>query len=204
MTKDSKLFEISCKEFLMEIVKESDTLNKQLTFFQKTLLYDKIKEMTQLEVLSFLINDGKEVTVEQAKDFESKAKTTAKYGATAAVASQVGRHLVNKFHGGKSLKPIGVRLGKGMWIGAAVGTGLLYAFRKLVDPCIRRHPLDREAQLECHVEATRKIVDQIRDNMKDCYNAENPMLCRNNLHKELLKWQTKLEYYVNQREKQKR
>ena len=44
MNKDSKLIEVSCKEHLMNVVKESKNLDKKLSFFQKTLLYDKIKD----------------------------------------------------------------------------------------------------------------------------------------------------------------
>ncbi len=92
MTKDQKLIKIACKEFLMNIVKESEILNEKLSFFQKTLLYDAIREMSYDEVLSVLINDGKKVTTEQKREFESNAKKAAKYGAVAGA----GAYLVKR------------------------------------------------------------------------------------------------------------
>jgi hypothetical protein len=101
MNKDSKLIELSCKEVLMNIVKESKSLDKKLSFFQKTLLFDKIKEMKYEKVIGLLFNkNGMEVTTEQKNEFESKTKKTAKYGTAAIgggyVAKRVGDSIINK------------------------------------------------------------------------------------------------------------
>lgn len=101
MDKDSKLIELSCKEVLMDIVKESETLNEKLSFFQKTLLYDKIREMKYEDVISVLFNDGKQITTEQKREFESKTKKIAKYG----TAATLGTYGIRKAHQvGQSIK----------------------------------------------------------------------------------------------------
>jgi len=171
---DLKLFEISCKETLMNIVKESKVLDEKLSFFQKVLLYDKIKEMSVHEVTSLLF------------EFESKTARNVKYGAAGVAGFKAGRYF-----------------GKRGMIGAAAGAGLLFLFRKVADPCVRNHIGNPRAQLECKAAAARKVVEQIQTNMQSCYNAEDPMGCRNKLHRDLQVWQNKLATYSNQLEKYK-
>lgn len=200
MTRDDKLLEISCKEMLMNIVKESESLNNKLTFFQKTLLYDKIREMSLNEVLSILY--------EQNPD-ETGGSKALKYGAAAA-----GGFYGGKVAAGKGVKILGRQIIKpryksfkfagGGITGAAAGMGLLFLFRKMADPCVRKHIGNPEARLECHVAATRRVIDQIRNNMQDCYNAENPMECRNRLHRQMLMWQNKLSEYTGALERSRR
>jgi hypothetical protein len=55
---DRKLFEISCKEELMNIVRESDTINKNISAWQKKDLYVYIKNMNHKQVSSLLFNEG--------------------------------------------------------------------------------------------------------------------------------------------------
>ena len=105
MNKDSKLIELSCKEVLMNIVKESKSLDKKLSFFQKTLLFDKIKEMKYEKVIGLLFNEGVEVTSEQKREFESKTKRAAKYG-TAAVAGSYGAKKVSDIITNKKLNAL--------------------------------------------------------------------------------------------------
>ena len=105
MNKDSKLIELSCKEVLMNIVKESKSLDKKLSFFQKTLLFDKIKEMKYEKVIGLLFNEGVEVTSEQKREFESKTKKVAKYG-TATVAGAYGAKKVSDIITNKKLNAL--------------------------------------------------------------------------------------------------
>ena len=55
---DKKLFEISCKETLMKIVRESDNINKNISSWQKKDLYVYIKNMPHKQVASLLFNEG--------------------------------------------------------------------------------------------------------------------------------------------------
>lgn len=87
MGRDRKLIEMACREFLMNVVQESDVLNEKLTFHQKAMLYDKIMDMKYVDMISVLVNNGKKITTEQKREFESKTKKAAKYGATATVGT---------------------------------------------------------------------------------------------------------------------
>jgi len=209
MSNDSRLIELSCKEVLMSIVKESKSLDKKLSFFQKTLLYDKIKEMKYEKVIGLLFNEGIEVTAEQKREFESKTKKTAKYG----IAAYTGRKLAKYAAGGGPLKagpktilktrnvhPLKDVGGKAIkkakfkgMIGAVAG---LYLYRKLTDPCVRKNLGNKQAQNVCKMEAIKKVIGQIKSDMGKCSSTSNPSKCQEKLSKELIKWHTKYQQYL--------
>ena len=198
MNKDSKLIELSCKEVLMGIVKESKSLDKKLSFFQKTLLFDKIKEMKYEKVIGLLFNkDGKEVTTEQKNEFESKTKKLAKYGTAAYVGAKLG-HVVT----GSKTKLIGGyktgKLAKGGIKGAAAAIAGLFLYRKLSDPCVRKNLGNKQAQMACKMEAIKRVMSQIKSDMGKCSGAADPIKCKQKLSKELIKWQTKYQQYLVQ------
>lgn len=195
MTRDDKLLELSCKEMLMHIVKESKELDKKLTFFQKTLLYDKIKEMSLNEVLSILFEQNPE---------ETTGSRNLKYGAAAVGGMMAGQKLASMAAKSAGKGWLKSKFAGGGMTGAAAGMGLLFLFRKISDPCVRQHIGDRLSQYECQAAAARRVIDQIRANMQDCYNAEDPMGCRNRLHRQMLMWQNKLSQYTGALEKSKR
>jgi hypothetical protein len=198
MNKDSKLIELSCKEVLMGIVKESKSLDKKLSFFQKTLLFDKIKEMKYEKVIGLLFNkDGKEVTTEQKNEFESKTKKLAKYGTAAYVGAKLG-HVAT----GSKTKLIGGyktgKLAKGGIKGAAAAIAGLFLYRKLSDPCVRKNLGNKQAQMACKMEAIKRVMSQIKSDMGKCSGAADPIKCKQKLSKELIKWQTKYQQYLVQ------
>jgi len=220
MTRDSKLIELSCKEVLMTIVKESKVLDKKLSFFQKTLLYDKIREMDYDKVISLLFNEGEKITTEQKRDFESKTKKIATYGAAGIGGAMLYRrrknlkNLPGKIKRGAKwmfqapgelksfrLQKAGTRAGI---VGAAGAVAGLYLFRKLTDPCIRKHIGNKQAQLACKMEASKKVISQIKTDIGKCTSASNPVKCKQKLSKELIKWQSKYQSYLVELSKAKR
>ena len=195
--RDLKLFENACKETLIDIVKESKSLNKKLTFFQKTLLYDKIKEMSLHEITSLLFEDG---------------KTAAQYGGAVYVGHKLGGHYIggapvkafgNVIKAGKPIIKKGFFGAKGRIAGAAGAAALLFLFKKALDPCLRNNPGSEKARVDCQVRAAQKVIAQIQANMQSCYNSEDPMGCRNKLHQQLEVWQNKLTQLSGQYEKLK-
>jgi hypothetical protein len=204
MNKDSKLIELSCKEVLMTIVKESESLDKKLSFFQKTLLFDKIKEMKYEKVIGLLFNkDGKEVTTEQKNEFESKTKKIAKYGS----AAYIGRKLGHVATGSKTKLIGGYKTGKmakGGIKGAVAAVAGLYLYRKLSDPCVRKNLGNKQAQMACKMEAIKKVVSQIKSDIGKCSGAADPVKCKQKLSSELIKWQTKYQQYLVQMTKTKK
>ncbi len=209
MTKDQKLIEIACKEFLMNIVKESEILNEKLSFFQKTLMYDRIREMSYNEILSLLINNGKKITTEQKEEFESKTKKIAKYGAAGYVGRKIGMRAIGKapikvlgkkvMSGGKKTQKIGLLGTKGGIRGALGAVAGLYLFRKLSDPCVRHNIGDSKGQAACKLEACKKVINQIKSDMSRCNKTENPTKCKSKLNSELIKWQTRYQQYLIQK-----
>jgi hypothetical protein len=191
MNKDSKLIEVSCKEHLMNVVKESKNLDKKLSFFQKTLLYDKIKEMKYEKVIGLLFNEGKEVTQEQKREFESKTKKAAKYGTAMVVGSALGHVATGK-------------MTKGGFKGALGAVAALYLYRKLSEPCVRKNLGNRQNQITCKMDAIKQVMDQIKVDMGKCNVAADPIKCRKKLSNELVKWQVKYQQYLIQVTKLKR
>jgi len=167
---DRKLLEVSCKETLMNIVKESEKL-KGLPFLDKTLLYDYIKEMEYKDVASLLY---------EAREFETPRTKGAKYGAAFGAGAGAGA----KF---------GI---KGAAVGAVLGSALMLLYRRLSDPCIKNNPGNRVAQLECRLEGMRRVLAQIQLDLKQCDHTRNPEKCREKLNEEYHKWQDKYEEYL--------
>jgi len=217
MNKDSKLIELSCKEVLMSIVKESKSLDKKISFFQKTLLFDKIKEMKYEKVIGLLFNkNGMEVTTEQKNEFESKTKKIAKYGAAGYVGRKIGLNRI----GGAPIKVLGKTLKKGKGglgdyagygqrksgllgtkgglTGAAAAIAGLFLYRKLSDPCVRKNLGNKQAQVACKMEAIKKVIAQIKSDIGKCSGAADPIKCKKKLSSELIKWQTKYQQYLVQ------
>lgn len=186
---DKKLFEISCREQLLEIVKESDIINKSLTFTQKILLFDKIKEMPFQEVYNLLFQN------EGAREIETKDERDTKYGA-AMTAGGVAAHAFKK-GGAKYLKTAPKK--PSVMAGAAIGAGLMFIYRRITDPCFRQtvkilNPTKRKiAKLSCENEAITKVINKIRTDMAGCSSAPNPERCKDKLAYELNKWRSKYQ-----------
>ena len=205
---DSRLIELSCKEVLMNIVKESEVLDSKLSFFQKTILFDKIREMKYVDVLSLMFNEGKVMTAEQVRTFESKTKRAAKYGLAAGAGRKAG-HIATKTGGLKVpfgptlIKKPGLAKGspvlggkKGGFIGAAAAVAGLYLYRKLSDPCVRKHLGNKAAQNLCKAEAVKKVIARITADMAKCGTAKDPAKCKAKLNAELIKWKKKYQEYM--------
>ena len=174
---DKKLFEISCKEMLMEIVKESHIINNQLTFSQKILLFDKIKEMSLNEIVPLLFQEVREI--------ESKDQRDTKYGA-AITAAAIAAKSVNA----------------PLMAGAAIGAGSMFLYRKLTDPCFYKtlhiiSPTKKKmAQLNCKMSAIEKVISKMRSDMERCSQAANPGRCEDKIAFEIQKWRNKYEDHL--------
>jgi len=187
---DKKLFEISCRETLLEIVKNSDVINKKLSFTQKILLFDKITMMPFHEVYNLVFQ------TEDARDIETKDERDTKYGA----AATIGALAVRKARGLKTGKLFkGKKLTKSTLVGAAVGAGLLFIYRRMTDPCFKQTmmiPNERKrkiAKLICQNNGIAKVINKIRSDIPQCNDAPNPSRCKDKLSYELNKWRSKHE-----------
>jgi len=182
---NKKILELASKEYLMNIVKESKILDKKLTFFQKVLLYDKIREMSNLEVLDIL------GVIKEQRDTESEDEKATKFGASMIAGGYGAKKLLKK---GGNMKTIAG--------GAAIGLGLMFLYRRLTDPCFMRtakilNPYKRRiAKLECQMRGANVVMNRIKSDLSKCYDAENPEKCRNRIGEELSKWQQKYEDYL--------
>jgi hypothetical protein len=180
MTNDKKLFEISCRETLLEIVKDSEVINKNLTFYQKVLLFDKIKVMPLKEIV--------ELFFQEAREIETKDERDTKYGA-AMVAGGVAAKMAGKY---LNKKP-------SIAVGAAIGVGLMFIYRRLTDPCFREtikilDPSKRKiARLHCENRGIEAVISKIQNDLKRCDQANNPEKCRDKLAYELSKWREKYQ-----------
>jgi len=182
---DKKLFEIGCRKFLMKVVQNSTIINEKITFEQKVILYDEIKKMPFKKLFNLLFRESREIETKDEKEF--------KYGA-AITGGALGTNLIAK----KSLSKSFGR-GKAMMVGAALGAGLLFLYRKLTDPCLKDvagiyNPRKRQlAKLNCENQAIMRVIPQIRSSIANCVNAPNPEYCKDKMSVQLNKWREKYE-----------
>jgi len=221
MSNDKKLFEISCREYLMEITKDSEVINKDLSFFEKILLYDKIREMPFTEVVELLFKDH----MEEAREIETKDDRDTKYGA-AMTAGGYAAYKVKKFNAKKlknvkkkglertitkgiknvvkKVKPVKKFLktkstNKTVLVGSAIGASLMFLYRRITDPCFKQsskilNPRKKKiAILKCKNTAITKVIGKIRSDFNSCAPSKNPEKCRNQLTTELNKWRQKYQ-----------
>ena len=212
--RDDILFEQACKLYLLDIVKESESLKKKLSKVQLLEMGMWVTNMSRKEVVSNIFYEGAELTNEQFRDYEGKIKKAAKYGG-AAVA---GRYLAHKAFGSEFLPAVkgpGIKFGRGKLgvpgvgrqfgktkagvMGALAGVGVMYLYRKLTDPCFRKAGLTlnpskrKEIQLTCKADAMKKVMSNIQSQMASCDNATNPEKCKAKLKNEIDKWSSRLK-----------
>ncbi len=181
--KDRKLIEWAAKTQLKEIISQSKIIHERLSFREHLKLYSEVDQMTYKESVELLIK-------EDIKEFESKFKKFLKYSLAALVAMKYG--------GAKTIT--------GTLFGApAVGMFILYLFRKLTDSCSRvcmdKIPLSNArkiCQLECKVEAVKKLTDQLRTEIGKCgqFGMLSAHKCEKKLRKQYIKWAKKLQELI--------
>jgi hypothetical protein len=213
MTDQKKLLEMSCKEFLMEVIRDSKNLDNKLNFYEKTILYDLVKEMPFSEVVSLLFSEA-------PSEIETSGTKGAKYAAAGYLGRKVGLRAIGgapiklgfktivKGAGGKGdvegllSRKKGIFGTKGGFTGAAIGVGLLFLYRKLTDPCFRKtikilNPEKRKlAELNCRIVAIKKVIEKIKGDIQNCNNTKNPESCKNKLTMELNKWRNKYQEHL--------
>lgn len=82
---------------------------------------------------------------------------------------------------------------------AAIGVGLLYLYRKISDPCVRKSLSIKNigqrklSKHQCQAEACKKVINSISSDMSRCNKAANPEKCRKKLEGEVMKWKQKYQ-----------
>lgn len=205
---DQKIMEMACKDYLLAAVTNSKKLRELITFSDQVALAEHIMAMSYKDAVSALMFEGKEITNEQIRDFESKTKKGLKYGA-AAVAGGVGTKMaynaaVKKWGIGKATtlghKVASKVLNTGnLKRGIILGVGLLYLYRKLSDPCVRQSlklkniKQRKLVQHQCQAEACKKVISKLQADIGKCAGANSPVKCKEKIEKELIKWKKRYQ-----------
>lgn len=166
------------REFLTDIVLNDVRLKGELTFIEHVDLYYEVQELDYEGVATFLAED---VTA-----FEGKFSKFLKYGFAAIAGAALG------------LKAKGLKAG--VLAGPPLGMFALYIFRKLRDPCerqcFRKLPLSTKRAIckaECQVDASRRVVQNLRTELAKCRQFLNPRKCEKKLYKEYDKWTKRMQ-----------
>ena len=83
--------------------------------------------------------------------------------------------------------------------GALIGVGLLYLYRKLMDPCVRKSLTIKNVSQrklvkhQCQAAACKKVIGSISSDKSRCSAAPNPEKCRKRLEKETMKWRKRYQ-----------
>lgn len=160
------------RKYLLDIALDSQILKGKLTFKEHVELCNAIGELSYEEVIGLTITEG-------IKEFEGKFRKFLKYG-FAAIAGGI--------------------ISLGMPFGPPLAMFALYIFRKLTDTCSRacltKFPMSVKRKIcryECQVNATRKIVNDLRAEITKCNQFANPEKCEKKLRKEYIKWSRRLQ-----------
>jgi hypothetical protein len=175
---DKQLITELGKEILADVILDDENLKGDLTFIEHATLYYEVENLDYEGVVTLLFED---VTA-----FEGKFGKFLKYGFAAIAGAALG------------LKAKGLKTG--ILAGPPLGMFSLYIFRKLRDPCerqcFRKLPLSTKRSIckaECHVDASRKVVQDLRTELAKCRQFLNPRKCEKKLYKEYDKWTKRMQ-----------
>lgn len=171
------------RKYLLDIALDSQILKDKLTFKKHVELCNAIGELSYEEVIGLTITEG-------IKEFEGKFRKFLKYG-FAAIAGGIG--------GAVAATGIAATAGA-LLLGPPLAMFVLYIFRKLTDTCsrscLKKFPMSTQRKIcryECQVNATRKIVNDLRSEITKCGQFANPEKCEKKLRKEYIKWARRLQ-----------
>jgi len=174
---DKKLLTECGREYLLDVVFDSNVLKQKLTFKEHVHLCSQVKKLTYEEVITLLVT-------EDIRDFESKFSKFLKYSIAAIAA--------------------GVVAGPGALLAApAVAMFILYLYRKATDTCVRscfaKMPLSKQRKIckyECQLNAAKKMADDIRNNISKCSQYQHSEKCEKKLEKEYIKWAKRVQMLI--------
>lgn len=192
-TIDNKLLEESAKIILLDILEE----NHNIPEVDKYDMQVWINEMSYEECLSYFFekDPDKVITEGSNRRYEGKIKTALKFG----LAYYFGRGWA-----AKGIK-YAWRHGKEFAINHPYFAGTLavfYIYRKLSDECVTKcfkefvkgfknfSPFTQRklCKYNCRANAAKKVLEDIRNEMKKCGQTNNPAKCEKRLNKEYKKW----------------
>jgi len=180
---NKKLLEQSCKRVMLDIVSDNKYLKENVTFRDHVQVCKKVTKLSYVEVISLMFNKGEILDEFGIRDFESRFKVYLKYGLAAIAGGAVAK-----------------KLGASAKAGLAVGAVIMYLFRKGSDPCyqscFRKYgkPIERTTcKYECHVNAAKNIVSDIRSEINKCSQQPFPKRCEKALMPQYIKWSKKLQ-----------
>ena len=171
------------RKYLLDIAFDSQVLKNKLTFKEHVDLCKFISELSYEDVIGLTIT-------EDIKEFEGKFRKFLKYG-FAAIAGGVGTAV--------AATGVAATIG-GMIAGPPLGMFVLYIVRKLTDTCSRscwkKFPMSNARKIcryECQVNATRKVVGDLRSEISKCNRFPNPDKCEKKLNGQYIKWSKRLQ-----------
>lgn len=176
---DRNLFRDVGREYLLDIAFDSKVIKENLTFKEHLELCEMIMNLSYKDIVELTINEG-------IKEFENKFKTFLKYSFAAIAGAASGAA------GAASIL-----------VAPPIAMFILYTFRKLTDTCSRaclnKFPMSAARKIcryECQVNATKKIVNDLRSEINKCNSFPNPEKCQKKLSKEYIKWSRRLQQQI--------
>jgi len=167
---DKKLLTEAGRDYIYEIVSQSNYLKESISFKDHILLCDQVFNLTYEEVISLTIT-------EDIRAFEGKFSKFLKYSLAAIAGMSMG----------------------GL-AGPPVAMFALYLYRKLSDTCERscykKLPLSKERKVckyGCQLNAAKKMANDIRSEVSKCSKFTKSASCEKKLQKEYIKWAKRVQ-----------
>jgi|GEM_PF-4763543 len=198
---DKRLFELACREYLMDVVNKSKYLKEHLSLIEHAKVYNWTKNKASykqlLEVIIRELTD-KPVDEKAIKMFETLVVSLAELkpgyrwpwqGASKAAKSAGGK-VLDVMTKERHLHPI--KAAKKVAITAAIIIGAIYLFKKLMDPCVRQCRGNSDCIRDCRSNAIKKSIANLQSHLPNCAQTPNPAKCQAKIKKEIAKWNEKL------------
>jgi len=212
---NKKIFELACRDYVMDVVNESKYLRSRLNLIEHAKIYDWVKNRASYNQLASIIISEEangEVTSKMILEFENTAKSCCenfmlneglegtKYIVPDPKAGrqeeEYGKY--GKGYHGMPFKGKGRAFGKFMtkerhplrFLGKVAGVIAIilaarYLVKKLSDPCVRKCYGDPACVKTCKIEALNKGINELRTHMTTCKNTPNPEKCQKKIQKEI-------------------
>jgi len=172
---DKKLFELACRDYVLEVINESKYLRNRLSLVEHAKVYDWVKNKASYnQIVSIMVYEVKPLTEKTIKEFENQAKILTE-GPISKVAGVMLRH------------PIKTVLG--LAAASAIGN---YIYRRFFDRCGKQCKGDALCIRKCRVDSIKQVIAELQSNKSTCKDSKNPEKCIRKFGKEIDRWNKKL------------
>lgn len=182
---DKRIFELACRDYVLESVNSSKILRQKLTLLEHARLYSWTQKLSYPLIVAAILNEQEVPSSGKIRGWENKVKIALKYGAAAIAGGYVGAAV-------GQLAKHGIH---GMLAGITVGLLATYLFRKYSDACRKSCANEGEKTnlclARCQLGVLKKVRSEFVSQKSKCNDTKNPKKCIKKIDNQIRKLQNK-------------